>query len=172
MSDKHPRAAVRIVALGALFGFRCGYGTYPPDLSPSQVAAMGVTQGIAGRAAMREFCGVECGCSAVPFVGSVAVLAGALEPPAPGTPAACVPSLGISSSVPLKGVRLAALDGGVVATVPLVAGAYATQLDAGTYTLALVDDAGCAQEEDPSFWVGVVVTSGTVANWNFYGLLR
>lgn len=133
------------VTLTAIVGGCGSDAELPPPITDEEVAALGLTQGVAGRSAVRQgTCGPACavgGCQVVPVDLSLRVL-----PPDPllrlPTDASQTCTLRMQTSNPLVGFHMEPVT--PLAEVALGGKkSYAVGLDVGAYQLVLVDDAGC-----------------------------
>ena len=146
-----PLGLLRPSAVGAIFGaliIGCAEEAPPPPLTDEEVAALGITQGLAGRAVLRDGscmpgCSPEpCHLERVPLTLHVLPGDPAIVVPQ-DSPESCMIDIG-ETKLPGFKVSEPALADSIAALDLSKDDVFSIQLDPGTYQLLLVDEAGCA----------------------------
>lgn len=133
--------ALSVGAVSLLFVAGCGFPQLPSGINDEEVRALGITQGIAGKSAIRggdcmPGMGINCSVGRAPFKLRVLKEGPPLTPDLDG---AC------TSRAQLHPIVLAA-DSESIAEVDLHdKDRYGIELADGTYELVLIDDAQCAR---------------------------
>ncbi len=127
-----------------------------------------MTEGVAGTVSVRtgtctEGCGF--GCNATDVEAEVWALSPIDLPSSPSS--RCTPNLGIQTDKQHLGVPVTTLDAGVFGRSAIQGAHFGVPLDAGSYTLVIVDDAGCVLTDSPSDHL-VQVQSGQVTKVELY----
>ncbi len=142
--------------------------SFPPSISDTAVKDLGVSEGVAGTVSVRtgtctQGCGFEC--YATDLEGEV----WAVSPDdLPGQPSStCTPNIGIHTHKQILGLPFATLDAGVFGRGSIQGDKFGIQLDAGSYRILIVDDAGCVLTDAPSDHL-VEVQPGQVTKIELY----